>query len=244
MYQDVRRLALGVCVVAASLSFPAQAALFDCSSEPGYCIGVGDSVIFRYAGTSSSMGLFGTLEVIGDSIVAFPTAFRAESNTATQAGINDNGSVQVIAKSGYQFDSVTIVERGAYNMTGADSVVTASSFMEVMDWNNQISGAYDGTALTLNGPLNNRTGVDAAWRLRGTVDMTGSMWDGVDSIRLDLVNTLTATGNSGTAWIEKLSSGAGLDVSILTTPVPVPAALWLFGTGLLGLLGMAKRRSI
>lgn len=244
MYQDLRRLAIGVSVVAASLSFPAQAALFDCSSEPGYCIGVGDTVIFRYAGTSSSMGLFGTLEVVGDSIVAFPTGFRAESNTGLQDSINDNGSVQVIAKAGYEFDSVTIVERGAYNMTAPDSVVTASSFMDVYDWNNQITGAYDGTALALQAPLNNRTGTDAAWRLRGTIDMTGSMWDGVDTLRLDLVNTLTATGNSGTAWIEKLSSGAGLDVSILTTPVPVPAAVWLFGSGLLGLLGIAKRRQI
>ena len=26
------------------------------------------------------------------------------------------------------------------------------------------------------------------------------------------------------------------------TPVPVPAAVWLFGSGLLGLIGVAKRK--
>ena len=56
-----------------------NAALFDCSSEPGYCIGEGDTVIFKYTGTESSMGLFGTLQVVGDSILASPTDFRAES---------------------------------------------------------------------------------------------------------------------------------------------------------------------
>jgi hypothetical protein len=37
--------------------------------------------------------------------------------------------------------------------------------------------------------------------------------------------TLTITGNSGG-----------------TTPVPVPAALWLFGSGVLGLVGVSRRR--
>jgi hypothetical protein len=30
----------------------------------------------------------------------------------------------------------------------------------------------------------------------------------------------------------------------LTSPVPVPAAAWLFGSGLLGLVGIARRRKM
>ena len=41
-----------------------NAALFDCTSEPGYCIGEGDTVIFRFLGTTSSIGLFGTVRFV------------------------------------------------------------------------------------------------------------------------------------------------------------------------------------
>jgi predicted extracellular nuclease len=37
-------------------------------------------------------------------------------------------------------------------------------------------------------------------------------------------------------------SGTG-DCSVSVSPVPVPAAVWLFGTGLVGLIGMARRQS-
>jgi len=34
----------------------------------------------------------------------------------------------------------------------------------------------------------------------------------------------------------------GMDLRLSLTPVPVPAAAWLFGSGLIGLVGLAKRR--
>jgi PEP-CTERM motif len=30
----------------------------------------------------------------------------------------------------------------------------------------------------------------------------------------------------------------------LLTPVPVPAAVWLFGSGLLGLIGIARKKKV
>jgi len=34
------------------------------------------------------------------------------------------------------------------------------------------------------------------------------------------------------------------DVVLSTSPVPIPAAIWLFGTALIGLLGFGKRRKV
>lgn len=41
-----------------------------------------------------------------------------------------------------------------------------------------------------------------------------------------------------------LTSQIGLDLRLELTAVPVPAAAWLFGSGLLGLVGVARRKSV
>ena len=109
-----------------------HAALFDCSIEDGFCIGEGDTVIFKFEGTSSTMGLFGTVEVIGDSIVSFPADFRAESlDGAGGVSVDDHGTVQVIAKDGYQINSINIVERGDYLLSGEGSAVDVDGWSDV-----------------------------------------------------------------------------------------------------------------
>ena len=35
----------------------------------------------------------------------------------------------------------------------------------------------------------------------------------------------------------------GIEISQVSSPVPVPAAVWLFGSGLIGLVGMTRRRT-
>ena len=63
-----------------------------------------------------------------------------------------------------------------------------------------------------------------AWYL---FDLATFNWDGKDNIVL--------TG----FWPNQ---GAISHVSIMGSPVPVPAAVWLFGSGLLGLVGVARRK--
>jgi hypothetical protein len=56
----------------------------------------------------------------------------------------------------------------------------------------------------------------------------------------DLVLNFSAAGLQGIA-----DESWGLDnVMVQVTPVPLPAAVWLFGSGLIGLLGFAKRRRV
>ena len=39
------------------------------------------------------------------------------------------------------------------------------------------------------------------------------------------------------------TDAALLNYEFITTPVPVPAAVWLFGSGLLGLIGVARKKA-
>jgi len=48
---------------------------------------------------------------------------------------------------------------------------------------------------------------------------------------------------SGGTTNSALVGNFGLDLRITLTEVPVPAAAWLFGTGLIGLVGVVRRKS-
>jgi hypothetical protein len=82
---------------------------------------------------------------------------------------------------------------------------------------------------------------------------TGSNTDGTNAGSLALGNTSARWGESTFANFGWIAQGATTtpDHSFslyalsgpLTAPVPVPAALWLFGSGLLGLIGTARKKA-
>ncbi|MBT8347954.1 MAG: hypothetical protein KJP24_00695 [Sulfurovum sp.] len=54
--------------------------------------------------------------------------------------------------------------------------------------------------------------------------------------------TLTGNGFTPTAAVWTFSTSSLSSYSLDITAVPVPAAVWLFGSGLLGLIGIARRK--
>jgi hypothetical protein len=67
-------------------------------------------------------------------------------------------------------------------------------------------------------------------------DMNG---DSIDDYYMTLVNS----GVFGPEWSGVIEGNYYIEIwqaQVLSSPVPVPAAVWLFGSGLLGLIGIAK----
>jgi hypothetical protein len=57
----------------------------------------------------------------------------------------------------------------------------------------------------------------------------------------NMASTLTVP--EANMYAVKFGNIGGFELVIDVTPVPVPAAVWLFGSGLLGLVGVARRRA-
>ena len=89
----------------------------------------------------------------------------------------------------------------------------------------------------------------------GSIDLSLedlSMFESIAPIDIQLLNTATVFGdctyNSGAEYscnvYDDISWTGSLSVTYeYTSAVPVPAAVWLFGSGLLGLIGIARRKT-
>jgi len=202
-------------------------------------IGSGDTVDFYIDDADPGTLAYGTLQISGDTIFATPTTFEATASNGEGTNIFTNtGSVIVVAKEGYSFVGVDILEGGTYNTTGNGSVDAVSS-LRVLDSDN---------IFTQETNFLNMSDLSAAgahtWQGDLSYDMTTAMWDSTNSIELTLTNWLYATSPDAgsTAVINKTLAGSSIGMSI-STVIPIPAAAWLFGSGLIGLAGLASRKN-
>lgn len=203
-------------------------------------IDAGDTVDFYYDDTDPGTLAYGALQVSGDTIFATPTTFEASALNGEGTNIFTNtGSVIVVAHEGYRFSGVSIQEGGTYNTTGNGSVDVVSS-VKVVDTDFFLRNAtnfLDISDLSVTGAN--------TWSGEGGHYLGTSMWDSTTSIEVILTNWLYATSPDGdsTALINKTLAGSSIGMSI-STVVPIPAAVWLFGSGLIGLIGVARRKKV
>ena len=126
-----------------------------------------------------------------------------------------------------------MLEFGDYEITNGDSVsadllLTASSNVDFFDFASDMDSfdaAGDSAGL-------------ATWQLLASVDPTSVFSSAANDIAVSIQNTLVATTDAfgETAWIQKKLSFTA------TTVVPVPAAAWLFGSALMGLMALKRRK--
>ena len=219
-----------------------QAAVCDTYAGIGETALEGATVCFVYDPNNIDPK-YGTPSVSGDTIFVTPTDFLALSeNTTGSVPVTGTGTIQVVAKPGYVLDGINFGEVGDYRMTPGATSVDVDPYLRVFDWANPIFGTEDTLFVPVTGDLTIKDGNLHNWSAAGGFDLTTPTWDGINHVGLTLQNTLEAVSLAAgeSALIQKKAIGSSVDVS--TSPVPVPAALWLFGSGLLGLVGVARRR--
>ncbi len=224
-----RTLLSSVFLMSATLSVNAVAAIVHLS---------GNTVDFFYDDSQPGMAAFGTLTAVGDSISATPTNFLATAQDGANDSFSVTGTVTVVAKPGYSFNLVQVAEQGDYTLAGSGASVAFSGTLDVSDSNN--------VSTTISTPLASASDFTLPgtnpWAGSASTDLSTAMWNGVTSIDLTLATLLNATtlASGELATIQNKLTAGGL-VTIVTTPVPLPASIWLFGTGLALLLGKARR---
>lgn len=201
----------------------------------------GPTICYTYDDAQAAVTLFGQPTFIGDTVRFLPSDFRAESvdgagtDTATANFIFDD----VYSISGADIGFVQVVEAGDYEITNGDWV-SADLFLQIASNTN----AFDVTSTTDSFDASGDSGGLQKWQMAATIlpledasEFLGTPWTDSSTFSLNIQNTLQAftDANGETAWIQK-------KITLAVSEVPVPAAVWLFGSALAGLGWMRRRQ--
>jgi len=198
----------------------------------------GNNVSFTYDDATA----YGTGNVVGDVIFFTPTTFLAQSLDgagidATTATLN----IDVTAiTTGFSMTSFSLAEEGDYKLSGSGASVSADGYFAAtsLTTNCGLPPCRDTTIFDA-GTLNNSNGLLNPWNMGGTLNLADvAGWGSDTSVRLTIQNNLAAEtlATGEIAFIQK-------KFSVSIPQVPVPAAVWLFASGLIGLMGVARRKA-
>lgn len=140
-----------------------------------------------------------------------------------------NGDLTLSETNGTVFPSVDGTEFGFSNTTGGNKTGT---------WDYTPVGDDPGVRYWATKAGNNFT---LFWEVDDAAILAGGACDVADFYTLSCLDSaqIVSTGDWTTPNNKNLSHITFYDTGIV---IPVPAAVWLFGSGLLGLIGVARRR--
>jgi hypothetical protein len=151
----------------------------------------------------------------------------AFQDAAANPGDTVDASVYAMNWNGDNFNNIFLLQIFALDAGGNNISGGFTPFAQVSAGSDVITGAtFDYVLAGTNG------GNDYDWT---QMMVSAVMPEGTASTRIQLIHILEAsTSNAGSIFLD--------DASLTVSAVPVPAAVWLFGSGLLGLVGVARRR--
>lgn len=182
--------------------------------------------------TTSSQAAVLTFDDITTNSIEFPVD--------TYGGLtwNNLGVVSAEAAGGNHigsgYDSGTVSgDYVGYNGSGYPLTVSGSAFNFIGAY---LTGAWnDGLSIDIVG---NRSGIEL-YSQTITIDSTSATWFEFNFLGIDEL-IFTSYGGTDAGY-----GGGGVHFAMddfTYSPVPVPAAVWLFGSGILGLVGFSKRK--
>ena len=187
----------------------------------GSALGLGGPGGYSVSGTSSFVDLVRTRGQAGAPTTDFgpwggAISFDSNANWYFDTDLSTSADIQ-----GSDFYSVALHEMGHVLGLG-----TAGSWNNLLDGNGNFVGPTAGTVAL---------SADQAHFASGTQST-------VNGVAQDAAMTPSITSGTRKEFTA-LDFAALRDIGWQVTPVPVPAAVWLFGSGLLGLLALARRRA-
>ncbi len=200
----------------------------------------GPTVCYTYDDAQAAVALYGTPTLSGDSLVFLPTNFRAESDNTTGTADSDVVGANFVFDNIYSLNGVTeiaeiqVTEFFDYDIIDGDSVRADLRLTGV-----NIGGIPEIQSTLATFETTGDSGGQQATTLTNTFDAANLFEGSAQSIGLSLQNTLTAQTDAlgEEAWIQKKAQVT------ITALVPIPAAVWLFGSGLVGLFAWGRRRA-
>lgn len=203
---------------------------------------------------TSTLGQFGSLTVVGDTLFFTPNSFKAESLNGAGVVTDDStaSGILLTANEGFHFASLSLAEFGDYKLQGASSTVSVTGQSRAFDESKALYSQTTSTITPVSAlPLTVNDGTSHNWSAAARIDTTtaavggGAPWLAqATTVDLTIENLLTAFTAPGTgpqdAFIEKKFSGAQVSVTPATT-VPLPGSLELLATSVVLAAGVARR---
>ena len=230
--------------------FDAYATANDPNADPytrggaGYAFGGSNRVSFNWDGTlfDASTDYTGVGSVSNASLASPDLFFGAQWTTH---------DVQVFGPGSYTFDS-TLANGGANNEFGDLNMTVGANQIGahmLFDWNGNLSidvvNVWD---IDTTFGDNCATSVKSAYA--SNCIWTGTPNPGGNGTATTFMFSSTDNDSDGTLGVPMAENGpfafnnANFSVKGELTAVPIPAAAWLFGSGLIGLVGVARRRKV